>query len=213
MLWRFLQSELLTYMNAIAEFTIIPIGVGVSMWKLIVFFIATILLIYISRASLRQPGSHGFYRFFAWECILLLFLLNVDQWFVDPFSWRQLLAWTLLFASLVPLVFGVCSLRTRGQPTQERPGDPSLLAFEKTTTLVTSGIYAYIRHPLYSSLLLLAWGIFFKAPGLSGATLALVATTFLLATARADEQECTRYFGPQYQDYMQRTKRFIPFLF
>ena len=156
------------------------------MWKLIAFVIATGLLVYISRASLRQAGSHGFYRFFAWECILLLFLLNVETWFVDPFSWHQIIAWTLLFACFVPLAFGVRSLRERGKPTEERPGDPSLLAFEKTTALVTTGIFAYIRHPLYSSLLLLAWGIFFKAPSLPGGLLVLVATTFLIATARAD---------------------------
>ena len=183
------------------------------MWKLIVFVIATGLLIYISRSSLRQPNSHGFYRFFAWECILLLFLLNVEFWFVNPFSWHQLIAWTLLFACLVPLFFGVHSLRERGHPTKERPGDPSLLAFEKTTALVTTGIYAYIRHPLYSSLLLLAWGIFFKSPSIAGTLLALVATTFLIATARADEGECIQFFGDEYQTYMGKTKRFIPFLF
>jgi protein-S-isoprenylcysteine O-methyltransferase Ste14 len=183
------------------------------MWKLIVFLIATALIVYISRASLRQTGSHGFYRFFAWESILLLFLLNVDQWFVDPFSWHQLIAWVLLFASLVPLIFGVKALRRRGQPTDERPGDPSLLAFEKTTKLVTNGIYAYIRHPLYSSLFLLTWGIYFKVLSLASTALALVATTFLVATAQADEAECIRFFGDEYQEYMQKTKRFIPFLF
>ena len=183
------------------------------MWKLFVFVIATSLLIYVSRASLRQPGSHGFYRFFAWECILLLFLLNVEKWFIDPFSWHQLIAWTLLFACIVPLAFGVKALRGRGQPTEERPGDPSLLAFEKTTALVTTGIYAYIRHPLYCSLLLLTWGIFFKAPSLLGMLLALVATAFLFATARADEGECIQFFGTEYQNYMQKTKRFVPFLF
>ena len=183
------------------------------MWKLIVFLLASGPLVYISRASLRKPDSHGFYRFFAWECILVLFLLNVEKWFVNPFSWHQLIAWILLFACLVPLVFGVRSLRTRGRPTNERPGDPSLLAFEKTTALVTTGIYAYIRHPLYSSLLLLAWGIFFKAPGLPGVLLALVATTFLIATASADERECIQFFGAEYREYMKKTKRFIPFLF
>ena len=183
------------------------------MWKLIAFVIGTSLLVYISRASLRQSGSHGFYRFFAWECILVLFLLNLEKWYFDPFSWHQLISWILLFASLIPLIFGVRSLRTRGQPTEERPGDPSLLAFEKTTALVTTGIYAYIRHPLYSSLLLLTWGILFKALSLPGGTLALVATTFLIATARADEAECVRFFGDSYREYMQKTKRFIPFLF
>jgi protein-S-isoprenylcysteine O-methyltransferase Ste14 len=183
------------------------------MWKLTVFITATIFLIFVSRASLRQPSSHGFYRFFAWECILILFLLNVESWFVNPFSWHQLIAWTLLFACLVPLVFGVRSLHRHGQPTEERPSDPSLLAFEKTTELVTTGIYAYIRHPLYSSLLLLAWGIFFKEPSLPGMLLSLVTTAFLFATARADEGECIQFFGMEYQEYMQKTKRFIPFLF
>jgi len=183
------------------------------MWKLTIFIISTGLLIYISRASLRQPGSHGFYRFFAWECILLLFLLNVDFWFVNPFTWHQLIAWTLLFSCLVPLIFGVRSLRGHGKPTDKRTGDTSLLAFEKTTALVTTGIYAYIRHPLYSSLLLLTWGIFFKAPNLPGGAIALVAATFLFATAIADERECIQFFGSDYQDYMRKTKRFIPFLF
>jgi len=183
------------------------------MWKLIVFAVTTIVLIFISRASMRQSNSHGFYRFFAWECILLLFLLNVEQWFVDPFSWNQLIAWSLLIICLIPLVLGVRSLRRHGQPNKERPGDPSLLAFEKTTTLVTTGIYAYIRHPLYSSLLLLAWGIFFKDPGLPTGTVVLVATAFLFATTLTDEQECMRFFGKEYQEYMQKTKRFIPFIF
>jgi len=183
------------------------------MWKLIVFIISTGLLIYISQTSLRQPGSHGFYRFFAWESILLLFLLNVEYWFANPLSWHQLIAWILLFACLVPLVFGVKTLRGRGGPTEERPGDPSLLAFEKTTALVTTGIYAYIRHPLYSSLFLLTWGIFFKALSLPGILLASVSTTFLVATAQADEAECLRFFGDEYQEYMRKTRRFVPFIF
>ena len=183
------------------------------MWKLIAFIIATGLLVYISRASLRQPGSHGFYRFFAWECILLLFLLNVEKWFIDPLSWHQMIAWMLLVACLVPLIMGLKILRGHGRPAEERPEDPSLLAFEKTTRLVNTGVYAYIRHPLYSSLLLLTWGIFFKALSLVGLVLALVATTFLVATAQADERECISFFGNEYQEYMQRTKRFIPFLF
>jgi protein-S-isoprenylcysteine O-methyltransferase Ste14 len=183
------------------------------MWKLIVFIISTGLLIYISRASLRQPGSHGFYRFFAWESIVLLFLLNVEKWFLDPFSWHQLISWILLFASFVPLIFGVRSLRERGRQTEERSDDPSLYAFEKTTALVTTGIYAYIRHPLYSSLFLLTWGTYFKALSLASTAMALVATTFLIATARADEAECIRFFGDEYQEYMGKTKRFIPFLF
>jgi protein-S-isoprenylcysteine O-methyltransferase Ste14 len=183
------------------------------MWSAIAFILLTLILVYISRISLRSPQSHGFFRFFAWECILGLFLLNVRFWLIQPFAWNQLVAWTLLFASLIPLGFGVHFLRTQGKPIEKREGDSSLLAFEKTTNLVTSGIYKYIRHPLYCSLLLLTWGIFFKHPILTAATLAITATVFLVFTAKADESECTRFFGTQYQDYMKRSKMFIPYIF
>ena len=172
------------------------------MYKIAAFIVLSSGLLYISRTSLRRPGSHGFYRFFAWECILGLFLLNVDAWFHNPLRWNQLISWFLLFASLIPLFYGVRTLVGGGKPNAEREGQPELLAFEKTTLLVTSGIYAYIRHPLYSSLLLLAWGIFFKVPGLPGGLAAAASTILLIATARADEAECLGFFGEEYQAYM-----------
>lgn len=183
------------------------------MFKLIAFAVLSVCLICISWGSLRVPRSHGFYRFFAWEFIGALFLLNVDAWFRNLLSWHQLASWFLLIACIIPLVFGIRSLTSQGRPVKHRPGEPQLLAFEKTTTLVKTGIYRYIRHPLYSSLLLLAWGIFFKVPTWFGALLALGATLFLFATARADEAECIRFFGPAYETYMKETRRFVPFLF
>jgi protein-S-isoprenylcysteine O-methyltransferase Ste14 len=183
------------------------------MFKLITFVVLSICLICISWKSLRAPRSHGFYRFFVWEFILALFLLNVDAWFKKPFSWHQWVSWSLLIVSIIPLALGVHTLNSQGRPAKQRQAEPQLLAFEKTTTLVTTGIYRYIRHPLYSSLLFLAWGIFFKVPTWPGALLTLAVTLFLFATARADEGECIRYFGPAYETYMKQTKRFVPFLF
>ena len=183
------------------------------LWKIITFSIATLVLVYISRASVLHPRSHGFHRFFAWEAILALFLLNVDMWFTHPFAWYQVISWFLLVICIILLVWGVILLRQRGKPVEQRTEDPNLLAFEKTTNLVTTGIYNYIRHPLYSSLLLLAWGIFFKSPSWAGIILVVVVTGFLVLTARADETECVKFFGTAYEDYMKKSKRFIPFLF
>jgi protein-S-isoprenylcysteine O-methyltransferase Ste14 len=179
----------------------------------IVFAALSAIILCVSWKSLKAPGSHGFYRFFTWEIILVLIFINLDVWFRDPLSWHQLISWFLLIACIVPLVFGVRSLARQGNPAAQREAEPQLLAFEKTTSLVTTGIYRYIRHPLYSSLLLLAWGVFFKLPSWYGALLALAATGFLLATAKADEAECIRFFGAEYEAYVKRSKRFIPFLF
>jgi len=178
----------------------------------IAFILGSIVLIAISWTSLRHPNSHGFYRFFAWEAILALIIINAPKWINHWLAWYQIISWILLIACIAPLIFGVQTLRTRGKPNKDVRPDPQLLAFEKTTKLVTSGIYKYIRHPLYSSLLLLNWGVFFKAPSEIGITLALLATLFLSATAKADEAECIQVFGTDYKDYIKRTRMFIPFV-
>jgi protein-S-isoprenylcysteine O-methyltransferase Ste14 len=186
------------------------------MLRVIIFAILSAALAYLSRASLRVPRSHGFYRFFAWECILALFFLNfinVRQWFGDPFSVRQLISWFLLMGCIVPSVHGVHGLRTQGKPDAQRPHDVPLLGIEKTTRIVTTGVFKYICHPLYSSLLLLAWGVFFKHPSWVASGVVLGATAFLLATAKVEEVENVRYFGAAYRTYMQHTKMFIPFVF
>lgn len=184
-----------------------------NLFSWIVFLGLSLIVGLVSWRSLRTPRSHGFFRFFAWECIAALLALNLRLWFVEPWSWHQWISWLLLFSSLVPLTFGVLTLKKRGNATMARSSEPELLTFEKTTQLVTSGIFHFIRHPLYSSLLLLTWGIFFKSLHWLGAILAITSTLFLFMTAWADEKECMRYFGSEYAAYMQKTKRFIPFLF
>jgi len=183
--------------------------------RIVIFACLSAALAYVSRASLRAPRSHGFYRFFAWECILGLVFLNfIDfrHWFGDPFSVRQIASWFLLFGCIVPAVHGAHVLRTRGKPDARRPHDAPLVWIETTTQLVTTGAFKYIRHPLYCSLLLLAWGVFLKRPHWFGGVVVLGATAFLLATAKVEEAENVRYFGAAYRAYMRRTRMFIPFV-
>lgn len=182
------------------------------MLKLIIYVVASAGMAFVSRASLRAPRSHGFYRFFAWEFILALFLLNVNYWFRDPFSAHQIISWLMLILSAFLVIHGIQLLRKIGNPDSQRNEDGPTIGFEKTTALVITGAFKYIRHPLYSSLLFLAWGVFFKAPSWVGGILALSATAFLAATSKAEEAENIRFFGPAYQAYMKHTKMFIPFL-
>ena len=182
------------------------------MLRLITFALGSVLLVYVSRRSLFRPHSHGFYRFFAWESILALVLLNAPQWFRNPFSPLQLISWLLLAISIFLVSHGVHLLRVIGKPNQDR-SDPNLFSLEKTSSLVTVGVYKYIRHPLYSSLLFLAWGAFLKATSWLGLFLVSSSSFFLFLTAKSDEAECQRHFGDAYQTYMEGTKRFIPFLF
>lgn len=168
---------------------------------------------YVSRRSLRAPRSHGFYRFFAWESILALLLLNWQSWFKDPLSLHQVISWVLLIVATVLVLSGAHLLEHVGKPGATRSGDATLIGIEKTTMLVTVGAFKYIRHPHYSSLLSLAWAVFCKNPSRRGSILGLAATIFLIVTAKVEEAECVRVFGADYQEYMKHTKMFVPFLF
>ena len=116
-----------------------------------------------------------------------------------------------MLISLLLVYQGVVALRRHGQASEQREA-PGFYTFEKTTALVRSGIFAYIRHPMYASLLALAWGAYFQGPSRIGALVALAGSIFLVLTAKADEQECLRYFGRQYAKYKQQTWMFIPYL-
>jgi len=174
-----------------------------------------LVLAFISRNSLLKPGlngfAHGFYRFLAWECMLGLFMLNRHAWYDDFYSTRQIISGALFLLSLLLVLSALALLHWMGQRDAKRDEVP-MLAFEKTTTLVTNGIYRFIRHPMYGSLFLFCWGIFFKLPSLTGSLLAMSASMFLVATSRVEEKENLNYFGDAYREYMKRTKRFIPFI-
>ncbi len=173
------------------------------MLKLATFIIVSAGIVFFSRKSLCRVRSHGFFRLFAFESILALLLLNLEYWFYEPFSTLQIISWLLLFSSLILAVDGFYLLGTAGRPKR---------GIEETTVSVKRGAYKYIRHPLYSSLLLFGWGVFFKNPSLLSAVLVLVASGFLVATAKAEEAENLQKFGADYAGYMKITKMFIPFL-
>ncbi len=171
---------------------------------LIIFVLTSAGIFLFSLPSLRNPKSHGFFRFFAFEIILVLLLANIRYWVDDPFSGRQIVSWVLLLCSLFLAVYGFYLLKIIGRPQ----GD-----FENTTQLVIVGAYKHIRHPLYSSLLLLTWGICLKNLDLFSVLLCLVASVFLYATARAEERENLARFGASYEAYRQSTRLFIPGVF
>jgi protein-S-isoprenylcysteine O-methyltransferase Ste14 len=175
----------------------------------IVFALLTAANVAVSWRSLGAPRSHGFYRFFAFELILILFLMNAPVWFDDPFSVPHIFSWLLLCGSIVPALGGYFALRGRGKPLAAGSLATNL-PFENTSRLVTTGIYRYIRHPMYASLLMLGWGIFLKDPSVAGVCVTLLVSISLVATARIEEAENLSKFGEAYEEYKKSSSMFVP---
>ena len=181
------------------------------MKSLIIFGVLSLPIIIISWRTIFNVKSHGFYRFFGWEGILWLLVSNYSFWFDNPFSIIQIISWVLLLIGGYFVIAGVIKMKTKGKQTKERD-EKALYKFERTTELIDTGIFKYIRHPLYSSLIFLTWGIFFKNPTILLLVVSILSSMFFVITAILDEKECIAYFVDQYRDYMKRSKRFIPFI-
>src|SRR6266849_206921 len=104
------------------------------MSRLTLFVLMSFPIAWVSRASLRVPRCHGFYRFFAWEAILAVILLNEKHWLRDPFAEHQLVSWLMLAASLVLAILGMHMLLVVGRPRFTREDDVPRFGIEKTTT-------------------------------------------------------------------------------
>ena len=179
---------------------------------LLTFILGATTITWLSRKPLRHPGSHGFYRFFVWQGILSLFILHHPIWPSDVFNAPKYLSSILMLASIFLVVAGWFELKRKGNASPSRKDD-ALFRFEKTTSLVSSGIFRYIRHPMYTSLLLLAWGAFCQRPTAPSIVIVVLTTIFLFLTARTDEKECLDYFGDTYQSYKEKTWAFVPYVY
>ncbi len=80
--------------------------------------------------------------------------------------------------------------------------------------LISTGPYATVRHPMYTSFLLMGLGQMLLLSnwvvGLAG--LVGFAVLFFLRVGK-EERLMLEFFGPEYRAYMDRTKRIIPYIY
>ncbi|HYM21167.1 MAG TPA: isoprenylcysteine carboxylmethyltransferase family protein, partial [Candidatus Kapabacteria bacterium] len=77
--------------------------------------------------------------------------------------------------------------------------------------LVTSGIYKYIRHPIYTGLLVAVLGFAINAENAIAYILWIILAADLITKIRFEEALLAKQFT-EYAEYKKRTKRLVPFV-
>ena len=81
----------------------------------------------------------------------------------------------------------------------------------EVTELVSEGIYARIRHPIYAGLMAFGLGLFVLLPTLSMFIVLVIGYVSIELQVRAvEEPHMKNLHGEKYLDYMLRTRRYIP---
>jgi protein-S-isoprenylcysteine O-methyltransferase Ste14 len=75
--------------------------------------------------------------------------------------------------------------------------------------LVTTGIYHWLRHPIYTAIVLIVIGLVLREPRVSLAVAAAVVIAFLFVKTRFEEGLLAAHY-PQYCAYRKRTWGLIP---
>jgi protein-S-isoprenylcysteine O-methyltransferase Ste14 len=80
--------------------------------------------------------------------------------------------------------------------------------------LISSGPYRLVRHPMYTSFLLMAIGQALLLPNWIVALAGILGVTILVSLRlKKEEAMMLEVFDKEYESYMHRTKRMIPYIF
>ncbi len=130
--------------------------------------------------------------------ILLFYFGNFASIFINP---------TLAAIFALGALLGIWSLYNLGLDSYTPFPEP-----RRGGKHVQSGVYRYIRHPMYTSVLLICLALFFTSPNLPAAIIYLL-LIYILDQKAAIEEKYLEKLHPTYKTYIEKTKKFIPFLY
>lgn len=141
-------------------------------------------------------------KYFFWGQVILLILLfyfaNLSQVFKNGFL-------EILFA--LALSLGLYSIYNMGLDTFSPYPEP-----KKGSKHVQTGAYKFIRHPMYTSLIILGLMLVLSDPQFLNTIIYIILLYVLDAKAAYEETLLIKLY-PTYKDYIQKTSKFLPFVY
>jgi len=169
-----------------------------------------------AKARVRRlfgPRADRYYRlvYNGFAAVTFLPVLALAAALPGKTLYRVYLPWTLLTLAGQCLAVAALAVGVLQTGAGSFLGLRQLIAPPETGAprLVVTGLYRYMRHPLYSAGLLFIW----LTPVMSTNLLAMYAglTLYILAGIVHEEYRLTREFGDAYREYRRRTPMLIPF--
>ena len=115
--------------------------------------------------------------------------------------------------NVVIIVFAVTGLIVAMIARRTLAGNWSrAVAFKEDHELITTGLYHYVRHPIYTGVLLMILATALSVGTLSAGIGFVIIVLGLWFKLRAEEELLTKHFPKEYSAYKDRTKALIPYV-
>ena len=156
----------------------------------------------------QDRGSYGLVLMGNWILTVVAFFVAADIRALSIDPPRLILFWTGVALLVAGGALRRHCFRMLGRSfttrVQVRPGQ----------AIVETGAYRWVRHPSYSGALLMYLGIGLALDNWASLAILVFGTAALYSyRVRVEERALRGTLGQAYEDYMQRTTRFVPFLF
>ena len=147
-------------------------------------------------------------------CILLALIASI----LDFILIQQYLFQLIGIIIAVIIAIGAIIFRLYPRWALLKHGFPSLMSTARLQivenhTLIKTGLYKRIHHPLYLGEIMRAFILPSLFWSLYGALLGVGAVIFLLFRIQIEEKMLLEEFGEEYEEYRRSTKKLIPFIY
>jgi protein-S-isoprenylcysteine O-methyltransferase Ste14 len=142
-----------------------------------------------------------FFLLIAW---LVLYAVNPSWIGVLSIPFPDWLRWVGVAVGLASLALWTCTQAVLGKEWSPQ------LQLRGEHHLVTTGPYAWVRHPLYTGMFGWGVGVALLTANWVFAALAALSIAGLVARVPREEQMMIEEFGEEYEVYMKRAGRFFP---
>lgn len=159
----------------------------------------------------KIPAIYNWYRmlysFFAGINFALLLWFHIITPSANFFSPNQILAYTGIVLLLLAVIIFLIAIRQYRLSFWVK-SSPDI----ESQSLITTGINAYVRHPLYFAVLIGLLGIILIYTSWKNLIFSLITVLYIIIGTLLEEQKLLGIYKTDYVEYRKRVKMLIPFI-
>lgn len=141
--------------------------------------------------------------------VLLFILIPVGLTFLFNLPWY--LSFIYPFGIIVGAVLIILGILIAYRGIKDLRLKYSYAGYQKGDVLVTTGIYAYTRNPMYFGAAIMIFGWFLVFPFTFILISAVLFTILFCITAKSEEKQLSQKFGKEYLKYKRNVPFFVPY--
>jgi protein-S-isoprenylcysteine O-methyltransferase Ste14 len=162
----------------------------------------------------KFPAFKKYYRIF-YNLIAIIFLLPISYFSITELGHLVLENKILKYSGIFILCIGIVLLFISFSAfnLKEFFGIEQYQEKEEKGKLVVSGMYQYVRHPLYFSIIIIFLGILCIFPSIKILCINTIVYLYLIIGSKLEEKKLIAYFGADYINYSKKVKGLVPYLY